>query len=201
MNIKERMMQFYEQGDLPWDQELPPPEVIEAMEMLPAGRALDLGCGVGRAARYMAARDWHVDAVDFVPQAIEMARSRSTQFPTIHYHTASVTDLHFLQPPYDFALDVGCGHALSGEMLNAYVAEVARLLRPEGLFLVYGRLQKAGEPNEFGPRGFVEAAALTAFERHFRLEKMERGVTDVRGEVWSSAWFWWRNGGYRGRVI
>ncbi len=192
MTIQERMTQFYQQGDLPWDQELPPPEVVEMVKSLPAGRALDLGCGVGRASRFMAARGWHVDAVDFVPQAIDMARERSADFPTITYHAASVTDLHFLHPPYDFAVDVGCGHALSGDMLTAYVDEVARLLKPDGLFLLYGRIQKSGEPNEFGPRGFVEEEALAVFERCFRLEKIERGVTDVRGEVWSSAWFWWR---------
>lgn len=186
-----RLVEFYAKGDLPWDQALPPPEVIAAVQERGAGRALDLGCGTGRAARYMAARGWHVDAVDYVSQAVEMARERSADYPTITYHAASVTDLHFLQPAYDFALDVGCGHSL--DALDSYAAEVARLLMPDGLFLLYGRLRK---PEETGadsrPRGFVEHDVMRAFERDFRLEKIERGVTDVRGEIWSSAWFWWR---------
>ncbi len=188
----ERLQEFYERGALPWDQELPPPEVIAALESLTAGRALDLGCGVGRAARYMAARGWHVDAIDFVPKAIELARERSADFSTITYHTASVTDLHFLHPPYDFALDVGCGHSLEGEQLRTYADQLARLLTPNGLFLFFGRIREPLREEENRPRGVHENELFAAFERAFRLEKMERGETDVRGEVWPSAWYWWR---------
>lgn len=185
----ERLTQFYADGNMPWDQPLPPPEVIAVMGTLTAGRALDLGTGTGRAARYMAERGWFVDAVDFVPQAIEMARERSADFPTITYHVGSVTDLHFLHPPYQFALDVGCGHSLDAQA--PYADELARLLEPNGLFLLYGRLRDETEEDK-RPRGFIEKEVIAAFERAFTLDKMERGLTEVRDEVWPSAWFWWR---------
>jgi hypothetical protein len=40
----------YQERDLPWDLPLPPPEIVTLAAMLPPGRALDLGCGVGRTA-------------------------------------------------------------------------------------------------------------------------------------------------------
>jgi len=34
-----------------------------------------LGCGPGRASIYLARRGWQVDGVDFIPDAIELARN------------------------------------------------------------------------------------------------------------------------------
>ena len=73
----DKFQERYESGRIPWDHELPPPEVISALAERPAGRALDLGCGLGRAAIYLAQRGWQVDAVDFVPLAIEQASQRA----------------------------------------------------------------------------------------------------------------------------
>lgn len=41
---------------------------------LPPGRALDLACGEGRNARWLAARGWQVVGMDFSPVAIDKAR-------------------------------------------------------------------------------------------------------------------------------
>jgi SAM-dependent methyltransferase len=46
----------------------------ELAELEP-GRALDLACGEGRNARWLAARGWQVTAMDFSPVAIEKARN------------------------------------------------------------------------------------------------------------------------------
>ncbi len=41
---------------------------------LPPGRALDLACGEGRNARWLASRGWRVVGMDFSPKAIDKAR-------------------------------------------------------------------------------------------------------------------------------
>lgn len=190
-HIKKRMIEFYKQGNLPWDQELPPPEVIDIMELLSPGRALDLGCGVGRAARYMAARGWQVDAVDFVPQAIKLAKANSAGFTSINYHLASVTELDFLTPAYQFALDVGCSHALNPTELSQYGDHLSRLMAPNGIFLLYGRLREDNAADN-GPGGFVEETLFSVFEKNFLLSKVEYGQTHVLDMQWSSAWYWWQ---------
>ena len=43
------------------------PEQIPALEGLPPGKALDLGCGSGRHTRWLAARGWTVTPVDIAP--------------------------------------------------------------------------------------------------------------------------------------
>ena len=53
--------------------------VEQAIADLPPGRALDLACGEGRDARWLAERGWHVTAMDFSPVAIEKGRRLADQ--------------------------------------------------------------------------------------------------------------------------
>jgi tellurite methyltransferase len=55
----------------------PAPLLIEAVEMLPPGRALDLASGPGRNALYLASLGWSVVAVDSSAAAIRILRERA----------------------------------------------------------------------------------------------------------------------------
>ena len=56
--------------------------VEQELADLPPGRALDLACGEGRNARWLAERGWQVTAMDFSPVAIEKGRRLAEQLPT-----------------------------------------------------------------------------------------------------------------------
>jgi tellurite methyltransferase len=56
----------------------PSPLLIKTATHLPPGRALDLACGTGRNALWLAERGWSVTAVDGAPAAIEILRQRSS---------------------------------------------------------------------------------------------------------------------------
>ena len=58
---------------------VPSPLLVEAASELPPGRALDLACGTGRNALWLAQRGWRVTAVDGSPAAIESLRRRAAQ--------------------------------------------------------------------------------------------------------------------------
>jgi cyclopropane fatty-acyl-phospholipid synthase-like methyltransferase len=161
---------------------------------MPAGRALDLGCGYGRAAIYLAQRGWQVDGVDFIERALVEAQRRSSEAGvTVSYHHGSVTDLSFLEPPYDLALDVGCGHNLDRKGWQAYHAGLRRLLRPGALFMLFSRL--LGEqpaPEAGGPGGLDEEAFLRLFAEGFDVERRTHGETVMPDGSWTSAWYWLR---------
>jgi tellurite methyltransferase len=57
--------------------------VCELLPLLPTGPALDIACGAGRHALFLAARSQHVTAVDFSSVALDTleARARSAQRP------------------------------------------------------------------------------------------------------------------------
>ena len=53
--------------------------LVEEVAGLPAGRALDLACGEGRNAIWLAQRGWQVVAVDFSAVALDKARRLADQ--------------------------------------------------------------------------------------------------------------------------
>lgn len=193
---RERMALRYAEGSLPWDQELPPPEVAELAERLAPGRALDVGCGYGRTSVYLAARGWQVDAVDFIAEAVAETRRRAAAAGLanrVTVHQAAVPELDFLSGPYDLILDIGCGHSLAGEHLVDYRDQVRRLLAPGGSFGMFTRLRAADvlpAPDE-GPRGLVERELLALFADGFSRQVLEHGESGPGPVKWPSAWLVW----------
>jgi tellurite methyltransferase len=62
------------------DLESPPtPLLVETAEGLQPGRVLDLACGTGRNALWLARHGWKVAAVDGSPAAIEILRARAAK--------------------------------------------------------------------------------------------------------------------------
>ena len=57
----------------------PNPVLVEAAGKLPPGKALDLACGAGRNALWLAEHGWEVTAVDGAPGAVELVRSRASK--------------------------------------------------------------------------------------------------------------------------
>ena len=61
------------------DDATPLPLMIETAREMKPGRALDLACGAGRNALWLAEHGWSVTAVDGSPAAIELVRMRAEQ--------------------------------------------------------------------------------------------------------------------------
>ena len=192
-DTQDKFIARYAEGDVPWDDDLPPPEVVTLAAQLAPGRALDLGCGYGRTAIYLARLGWQVDGVDFVPQAVAGAAARAAAAGVAdraRFHAHSVTDLAFLSPGYDFAVDVGCMHALSLEQIRAYLGELARLLRPGGHFLLFVRLDDEESDEPEGPPTINEQALRRLLTADFVIDKINVGQTDMADDSWRSAWIW-----------
>ena len=187
----------YDQDEVPWDHELPPPEVIDLVAKLPPGRGLDLGCGYGRSAIYLAQHGWTADGVDFIAKAADGATARAKEASvaeSTRFFQGSVADLHFLDGAYQLAIDVGCMHALSDEGRIGYRDGLLRLLADGATFLLFVHLRgEEDEGEDGGPSGILETAVTTLFADGFTVERVERGMTKMADKpAWGSAWFWMR---------
>src|SRR5437773_12116961 len=79
--------------------------LVRVTETLEPGRALDLACGAGRHALFLAERGWRVTAVDASPVAIEttLERARERQL-TIDARVADLERGEFIIEPAAFDL-------------------------------------------------------------------------------------------------
>ena len=84
----------------------PAPLLVEVADMLPPGHALDLACGPGRNALYLARLGWQVTAVDSSQSAIRLLTERAGGL-AIHTHVADLEQHHFAVAPgaYDLICD------------------------------------------------------------------------------------------------
>jgi len=183
----------YLRRNTPWDSGLVPPEVIDWIEAaesetLSPGRALDLGCGTGTTAIYLAQHEWDVVGVDFALPAIWQARRRAQTHhlaSRARFFRGDVSRLDFLpdDPPFDLAIDIGCLHGLSASEREGYAAHLARLLMPGASYLLYALLPRGGD-GSFG----VDASGLaTLFGGRFELTGEQRGI-EVTTPL-PSAWY------------
>jgi len=122
----------YRFGKPKWDSSQPRPELTSLINRRRPGRALDLGCGTGTDAVYLAQHGWEVVGVDFVPKAIDIAKKRAHGAglsPT--FLVGDVTQLRQagVTGSFDLLLDVGCFHAIPAGLRDAYAAEVAEVAR------------------------------------------------------------------------
>jgi SAM-dependent methyltransferase len=103
--------------------------------LLAPERVLELGCGHGRNAVYLASLACGVDAVDFSAQAIRWARERAKQAGVaVEFQCCSIFDAKFTAESYDLVYDSGCFHHLPPHRRRDYAALVHRALKPGGSF-------------------------------------------------------------------
>jgi cyclopropane fatty-acyl-phospholipid synthase-like methyltransferase len=131
MRLDKTFYQLAYRGDTPhWNQPDPHPELVALEPGLLPGRALDVGCGTGSDALYLAERGWQVVGVDFVPQAIHTATARARAAGSAaQFVVADATQLRRsgVDGPFDLVVDVGCYHAIPDRLRDAYATEVAAL--------------------------------------------------------------------------
>jgi tellurite methyltransferase len=87
----------------------PTPLLVETSKRLTPGRALDLACGSGRNALWLAEQAWSVTAVDGSPAAIEILRSQaSSRGVTVDMKVADLEKFEFQIEPASWNLIAIC---------------------------------------------------------------------------------------------
>jgi SAM-dependent methyltransferase len=129
------------------------------------GFAVDLGCGLGTEAAYLAVRGWRAVGVDLSGPALERARR---EHPGVPIAQADVLSLPFPSAMFHLALDRGCFHYLSPAQRTEYATEVQRVLRPAGRLLLRACLTSRGVRND------VTESSATAVFRGWDIERLVR---------------------------
>lgn len=127
----------YTDGGLPWQLEGPANHLCDLMKRFdpPTKRALDLGCGDGVQAMYMAKQGWQVTGVDISATIIEIAKATAHREQVdCEFIVADALGLSLPRNSFDLVYDRGCFHHIGVAHYDAYKRMVRDLLRDGGRF-------------------------------------------------------------------
>ena len=124
---------------IPWNIETPPDILVRLVRnrrLVPC-RTIELGCGAGNYAVWLAQQGFDVTGIDISPSAIELAQENArSQGVQCTFLVADVLgDLPEVKGPFDFSFDWELLHHIYPDDRPRYVANVARLLRPGARYL------------------------------------------------------------------
>jgi SAM-dependent methyltransferase len=155
----------YAGGAAPWDINEPQPEIVALQDAGTFGpRVLDVGCGTGQTALFLASRGHDVVGVDVVPAAIEEAKRRATERGLdICFCAADVLDvLPDLVGRFHSVTDVGFFHSLSDEQRADFAIKLAEKLAPGGVYAMLCFSERV--PGTWGPRRVSASDIREAFD-------------------------------------
>ncbi len=152
MSERERWDERYSSGSTPWDTGTPSSELVRlvAEEKIAPCRAVELGCGTGTNAVWLARQGFDVTALDLSPLALERARRRGGDAGVkVNFVAADVLSPPDLGPPFGFFFDRGCYHVVRRIDAAGYRATLAKLTAPDSAGVVL--TGNAREPHNPGP--------------------------------------------------
>ena len=135
----DRIYQTIPLENLPWNNETPPGALVELVqqEVVRPCKAIDLGCGAGNYAIYLAGLGFDMTGVDSSPTAIKIAKARAEKrgAPCRFVVADLLGDLHEVADTFDFAYDWEFLHHIFPEDRKTYIRNVHRILRPGAPYL------------------------------------------------------------------
>jgi SAM-dependent methyltransferase len=131
---------------------------------IPPGKAITLGCGVGRETIYLAKKGFDVIGLDFSPTAIKQARRRAkAEGVEVPFIVDDLTDLQHVRGTFDLVTDFGALNDMSQTARDHYMQNVLPLTYPGSRYLMFCF-------DKMLPFGEVKRR----FSEHFRIEELDK---------------------------
>ena len=142
-------------------------------------RVLEIGCGAGRVTRALAKFFGEVHAVDVSGEMVRLAKLALQDHPNASVYQNNGKDLTVVaEIPFDFAFSsIVFQHIPSREIIENYVREVHRLLRPGALFKFQVQGASTMDPTQpddtwlgapFSERQAIDMAFRCSFDPRYR---------------------------------
>ncbi len=120
--------------------------MVAAELIAPGARVLDVGCGAGAEAIFLARCGFRAIGVDASARALAIARARAAEAGVeASFALADAAGLPLADRSIGFAADRGCFHVVGRARRAAYARELSRVLRPRAALLLRGARETSDE--------------------------------------------------------
>ena len=160
--------QLYRDEFMPWDTGRPESHLIQTVTDLPVPPcpALDVGCGTGANAIWLAEQGFEVIGVDLSETAIKLSRERPGADKCAFVHKDFLT-APLLRTDFGFVFDMGCFHTFhDGDSRDLFARKVAASLAEKGLWL---SICGSCDGPELGPPRRSALEITRAVENYFEI--------------------------------
>ena len=186
MKLKDKMDQIYGSTSLekiPWNIEEPPTQLIELVEsgkVAPCS-TVDMGCGAGNYAIWLAKKGFKVTGIDFSKAAVDLARKNAEhQNVDCTFRVGNLTDDKFsADTEYEFAYDWEVLHHVFPDKRDTYIQNVVKLLQ-KGATYVSVCFSEDGA--DFGGKGKYRKTPLNTM-LYFSSENEIQQILDTHFEI------------------
>ena len=168
--LLERWDSAYRSGRPGWDTGRPSSELVQAVEegTLKPCRVVELGCGTGTNAIFLASKGFDVTAIDIAPTALRLAEEKARKAGVrVRWLLADVLSPPKLEP-FDLVYDRGCYHGVRQQNAAGYVEALARLTKTGSQVLILAG--NANEPQHYGPPRIKEEELRADFSKLFEFQ-------------------------------
>lgn len=143
-------------------------------------RALDLGCGSGTNASFLARNQFRVTGVDLTVEAMDLAKQRAAEAGVaVDWIQANALTLT-LPDPFDFVFDRGCFHIFTPEQRLIYRRRILDLTHPGSQILML--CGNANEVRKDGPPVVTELEIRNIFSSPFFIDSITPFRLDTKSE-------------------
>lgn len=169
----------YLEGSPPWDIGRPQTAFVRLCDAGQiSGRVIDVGCGTGENALYLASRGLDVVGIDLAPAAIDRARRKASERGlSARFEIADALDLSAFAGSFESGIDSGCFHTFDDERRARYVRSLHAALRAQARMVVLCFSDR--QPGTWGPRRVTEPELREAFRDGWRIDDLRRSQFDV----------------------
>ncbi len=181
----------YGTGDLPWDtgrSDFNLREIVDKRGVTPC-KALEVGCGTGSNAIWLAEQGFSVTAVDIAEKAIERAKENAARAGVrCDFFAADFMIEKINAGPFGFIFDRGCFHSFElAEERTRYADKAHSYLSEDGLWLsLVGSTDEP--PRDPGPPRLSALNIVTAVEPYFQILSLYASHFDSTMEKAPMAW-------------
>ncbi len=166
----------------PWDVGRPQPAFVELVRTgeLNGDKVLDVGCGTGENALYLAEKGFTVIGVDLTNRAISAAKAKAAKKKLkVDFREGNALSLDFKDSAFDNVIDSGLFHTFADDDRPVYAREVARVLARRGKYFMLCFSEK--EPTNWGgPRRVTRKEIESTFSPLFNINYIQDAVFATR---------------------